>query len=144
MAEIVDPSTNQLHQAACDACSQQISGLRFKCTHCGDVDFCTTCYQDLPNSQAHATDHIFVCIRADQIETVKMYPIAHAKYGAHEGRKCDNCFVENMVGYRYQCVQCQLDLCVSCETKGVHDPCHHRSKISPRNLFLSPLELENM
>ena len=49
----------------------------------------------------------------------------------HVGKHCDKC-KDLIIGFRYQCVQCQIDLCEACEERSVHELEHPLMKLVPK------------
>lgn len=46
--------------------------------------------------------------------------------GYHVGYCCDQCGVQDFLGVRYECDQCEdYHLCEKCKRKGVHEPCRY-------------------
>ena len=145
----INTTVNDLHAATCDLCSQRIRGIRYRCSMCADYDNCRTCFLQDGNGSAtytsgidHPKDHVFIAIKASQIESTSMYPTIRGRYQSHNNtsKSCAHCLNDNIIGYVYQCVQCQLDFCESCESKGVHDPMHIRLKIPAPNMFIATVE----
>jgi len=46
------------HPAVCDACSQRIVGIRYKCSNCDDYDLCEKC--EVNSQKVHPEDHVFL------------------------------------------------------------------------------------
>ena len=147
-ANAINTAVNDLHAATCDSCSQRIRGIRYRCSMCADYDNCRTCFLQDGNSATdtsgidHPKDHVFIAIKASQIVSTSMYPTIRGRYQSHNNtsKSCAHCLNDNIIGYVYQCVQCQLDFCESCESKGVHDPMHIRLKIPAPNMFIATVE----
>lgn len=50
-----------LHNAFCNVCWKQITGIRFKCSTCSDYDLCSTCYR----TRTHDSSHLFDAFEKD-------------------------------------------------------------------------------
>jgi DNA primase large subunit len=59
-----------------------------------------------------------------------LYVRTDAKTARHIGYTCDTCKQSPIVGPRYQCIGCTVDvnLCASCEA--IHDPAHPKAKFT--------------
>ena len=94
--------------------------------------------------------HLSLRITATTEETQMRPQITDRAHVVHLGIKCSGCPAPraiglseapprpDIVGVRFQCVQCQVDLCEACEARGAHDPTHTRLKLStpPGNRLL--------
>eukprot|EP01089_Gocevia_fonbrunei_P009574 TRINITY_DN2191_c0_g1_i1.p1 TRINITY_DN2191_c0_g1~~TRINITY_DN2191_c0_g1_i1.p1 ORF type:complete len:570 (-),score=125.11 TRINITY_DN2191_c0_g1_i1:1-1710(-) len=113
-------SSQTVHPAICDACNQDIIGIRYKCSVCPDYDLCEKCEES--SQSVHSADHAFLKIhKSNRLNSFR--PTHPAT--------CDSCN-SRIVGIRYKCANCpDYDLCESCEPKKdtVHDATHSFTKI---------------
>ena len=120
-----------VHEATCDLCppGTLIRGIRMKCVVCPDYDLCTSCFTSKRFSRCDSS-HVFYALDV-QVPNVNFGPLGNRTGAVHSGFKCGICRSgKDIVGIRYQCVQCQLDICESCEFSGAHEPTHVRMKVS--------------
>ncbi|CAF0763691.1 unnamed protein product [Rotaria sordida] len=111
----------------CDGCSMSpIVGDRYKCIFCPNVDFCQNC-QSSTNHQ-HDLKHPLICIRDSSLYASSIY-LQNISELIHLNIRCASCFVSPIVGVRYQCMTCKINLCEKCEFLGLHDILHERLKI---------------
>ena len=75
------------------------------------------------------------CFRiAETTPSVQARPdVENRLHLVHHGVICDFCPADRVaagpiVGHRFCCVQCQVNLCEACEARGAHDPAHPRLK----------------
>lgn len=127
------------HNAFCDGCKAQIVGVRYRCSMCTDYDLCGSCMDKTP--RAHTKEHLFLRIdkprgpaRPFGRPGVKFssYPaLQNRSKIKHDSINCSGCCTQNIVGIRYQCIECvNVNLCEACEMKGVHNVLHTRLKIA--------------
>ncbi len=111
----------------CDGCSKSpIIGDRYKCMFCPNVDFCQDC-QSLTNHQ-HNSKHPLICIRDSRLYASSIH-IQNTSELIHSNTRCVYCSVSPIIGIRYQCVPCGMNLCEKCEFLGLHDISHKCLKI---------------
>ena len=69
-----------------------------------------------------------------QLEQIKKQKKINSKNKiVHQKIKCEHCFMEPIIGYRYKCVECQnYNLCESCEEKNCYDEQHPHDFIKMR------------
>jgi hypothetical protein len=122
------PSKNVQHNGVyCDNCSvQNIVGVRYHCAMCTDYDLCEKCIDDVDTF--HDNNHAFFRIYKNK-DIIQKYPcMLNLTNICHSGVNCAICNVSDIKGFKYQCVQCNISLCESCEIQGKHDPTHTRMK----------------
>ena len=125
----------------CDQCSSVntstnrpttfIQGVRYRCSMCPNFDLCSRCIE--PNVKQHPSNHLFLRIDVEQRDEVTMFPAAVNRSAiVHPNSTCIGCNKsgKDFQGVRYQCAQCQIDLCEACEMQGIHDTSHMRLKFS--------------
>jgi len=117
----------------CDQCSASpVVGVRYRCSVCPDFDLCETCIAN-PSPAAHGDggEHLFLRIPTTDGAMQRRPQVMNRAGHVHEGVTCDLCpspAAGSLVGTRFTCVQCQVDLCEACEASGKHDPAHPRIK----------------
>ncbi|XP_022784131.1 zinc finger ZZ-type and EF-hand domain-containing protein 1-like [Stylophora pistillata] len=80
----------------CDGCDITLSGRRYRCLNCMDVDLCNTCYLSGVKPEGHTDSHDVIDMRY----------------------KCDEC-QSFIVGTRFHCNECSdFDLCFGCHSFG--------------------------
>lgn len=80
----------------CDGCDTTLSGRRYRCLNCPDVDLCNNCYYAGVKPEGHLATHDVIDMRF----------------------KCDNCS-SFIVGTRFHCNECEdFDLCFGCHANG--------------------------
>ena len=110
----------------CDGCLKSpIIGDRYKCLFCPDVDFCEDC-QGLRNHQ-HDSKHPLICIRDSALYTSSL-AIQNRSQMIHSNTHCMSCSVSPIIGIRYECMPCKINICEKCEFLGLHDISHQRIK----------------
>jgi next to BRCA1 gene 1 protein len=130
------PGRGVKHNAICDGCNKNISGVRHKCLDCPDWDYCDDCHANA--GFVHPT-HRFVAI----CEPIKEVPRSRAFRFVHAGIYCDgpvcastNACKRDIVGDRYKCAVCHdLDFCATCEAS----PANTHNKTHPLIKFKSPV-----
>ncbi|THH18617.1 hypothetical protein EW146_g2382 [Bondarzewia mesenterica] len=115
------------HNAICDLCDSNISGMRYKCLNCPDFDTCSTCFEIVPSQHP---GHGFVrvknpgdlVLRANEVRVTERHSAT-----------CNAC--EKVIhGVRYKCMHpacSDFDLCATCEAHPipVHPLTHPLLKI---------------
>jgi hypothetical protein len=121
-----------LHRGiTCDNCQMSpIEGVRYRCSTCPDFDLCERCLERSYRSHKDGS-HFFLRIDATTTAIQNQPNIMNRTGMIHQGKKCDSC-EDNIIGFRFQCVQCQVDLCETCEASGMHDWTHPRMKLPPK------------
>ena len=127
----------EVHQGiTCDLCAMSpILGIRYRCSVCPDFDVCSSCVTSRTQSGAHIPSHLYLRIDRTTAALQRRPQVSNRTAYVHHGFSCSECQVRGrpIVGVRFQCVQCQIDLCEACEAFGSHDPTHSRLKmISPQ------------
>lgn len=94
----------------CDGCDVTLSGRRFRCLNCLDVDLCNNCYMSGVKPEGHLESHDVIDMRF----------------------KCDECS-SFIVGTRHHCNECEdFDLCLGCHSlnkfPGRHSSTHKMTK----------------
>lgn len=117
----------------CDQCGvAPIIGVRYRCSMCSNYDLCSKCIE--PTVKQHPKEHLFLRIDAgEQATLVANYPVVVSRTPLVNPNACTGCAASNFTGFRFQCVQCQVDLCQTCESRGVHDPTHPRMKFAAKS-----------
>ena len=123
------------HQATCDMCdhSNLIVGTRYKCAVCPDYDLCGGCFVRRSihgqGRQPHDSAHAFYALDRCLPSNASHGPLGNRSGIVHHGFRCNVCKNrQDIVGTRYLCVQCQLNICEDCEFAGAHSPGHVRTK----------------
>jgi tetratricopeptide (TPR) repeat protein len=110
----------------CDVCLKTpIIGDRYKCIFCPDVDFCHDC-QGLTNHQ-HDPKHPLICIHDSALYTSSL-TLQNRSQMIHLNTHCMLCSVSPIIGIRYECVTCKINICEKCEFLCLHDVSHQRIK----------------
>jgi len=115
----------------CDACgATPIIGNRYKCMFCSNLDFCQECYLfSTKLNQYHDIEHPLICIHDSSLYTNSLHIINRSNI-IHAQNRCSSCSTSPIVGIRYNCTVCGIDLCERCEFIGIHDPSHKRIKMT--------------
>jgi len=100
------------HNAICDGCDKNITGVRHKCLNCSDWDYCGKCIQYA--GERHAA-HRFVAI-CEPIADAKVSPVCHINVMC-DGPLCSAGTSRRYIyGVRYKCTICHdTDFCAACE-----------------------------
>jgi hypothetical protein len=111
----------------CDQCKAiPIMGVRYKCSMCPDYDLCSSCIE--PTVKTHDPQHLFLRVDSAAMSSAPSPVLANRTGLVHHSATCGGCGTTGFSGWRYQCVQCQVDLCEACESAGKHDVTHTRLK----------------
>lgn len=120
----------------CDGCSNgggpSLTGFRFKCLICPNIDLCKACFTSEKNPQGHNQEHTMVCFPLAAPDALMTHTF--------EGLTCQYCDRENFYGSAYSCTTCPpaaagkptLVWCESCELKCCHNKAHPRVKRIPQ------------
>jgi len=136
---------------SCDSCGvSPLQGVRYRCSVCPDYDLCDTCIvaAEAGNPAVHPAAHLFLRIPHHSDDTQRTPQVTNRSAAVHRGVHCDVCVgpfgpasftfgvaeaaKPDIVGYRFECVQCEVNLCEACEALGKHDPSHPRVKRLPK------------
>ena len=111
----------------CDGCLKSpIIGDRYKCIYCPNIDFCHDCQNQIHHR--HDSNHPLLCIH-DSAPYTSSIALQNRTELIHRNSKCSLCSLTPIIGIRYQCTICRLDLCEKCEFLCLHDISHPRMKI---------------
>ena len=111
----------------CDGClNSPIIGDRYKCIYCPNVDFCQDCQNSI--QPRHDSNHPLICIR-DSAAYTSSIALQNRSELIHQTSKCYSCSLLPIIGIRYQCTICRIDLCEKCEFLCLHDISHPRMKL---------------
>jgi hypothetical protein len=117
----------------CDHCHRQdITGIRYKCSTCPDIDLCENCMEEVESRSLHT--HIFLRISQPVIASgdgSAVLPVLANRSDWVHNVSCSACQSEQIVGYRYICTVCGDNLCESCEQLGGHNSAHSLIKMRP-------------
>ncbi|KAH9920249.1 uncharacterized protein BXZ73DRAFT_104766 [Epithele typhae] len=111
----MSPSKEVVHKGIrCDFCGERdITGTRFKCLQCDDLDWCSDCATSPTAWATHDEGHAFFPVR----------PV-------HKGITCDGCNQRNVTGTRHKCLQCaDFDFCDAHEAP--HNSCPNADQSQP-------------
>lgn len=136
----------------CDQCNAcPVIGVRYRCSICPDYDLCENCVQpdvqqprQLGNRGQHdPASHLFLRIDTTTAVIQRLPQVIMREEFVHTGLSCGLCAATGrggggggggaptwIVGTRFQCVQCQVDMCEACEASGLHDYSHPRLKFA--------------
>ena len=137
----------------CDNCDGNhqgpIVGIRYKCSVCPDTDYCQDCIESLEKiqdktSKFHNPDHVFFRIHNDicGITTVPLLQNRGADDGLswmHPNTNCNFC-KQPVVGFKYFCPQCSINICESCEFV-IDDLCTSSSNVSNHSVLHSLIKM---
>ncbi|PFH51867.1 hypothetical protein AMATHDRAFT_84931 [Amanita thiersii Skay4041] len=128
----------------CSMCGNATDKKRYKCATCPKINMCQSCY-----SQVHDLHpmHAFIAVPDVRVSlSFRVNPPQEEEPMVHRGVECVHCFRE-IVGARYHCPYCDIDICQNCESAGLpgnlngHDTTHIMLKI-PYNLDARKVILE--
>lgn len=110
----------------CDCCGwNPIKGTRHFCPKC-NFDLCQYCIEE-------GAQHNHNLIQVDSFVLIKNREAStDFRYRIHKTSKCDSCLMLPIIGTRFNCKECNFDLCKSCLRKGVTHP----HKLIPINSFM--------
>lgn len=101
----VSGDASETHSAFCDGCDCRIVGIRYKCLHCDDFDYCSKCFSTKRTSH----DHSFVAIHR-ATDLIRGKDDGFVRHHAI----CDGCN-STIWGMRYKCLECpDFDYCQTC------------------------------
>lgn len=123
---------NVRHSAVCDGCDKFIYGVRHKCLHCPDWDYCSDCVK---NAQFIHPRHRFVPIYEPLAEPLNS---SNRHYGIYcDGPLCkDKDNLSYIEGIRYKCAVCHdTDFCQNCEAH----PSNKHNHTHPLIKFKTPV-----
>lgn len=123
---------NVRHSAVCDGCDKFIYGVRHKCLHCPDWDYCSDCVK---NAQYIHPRHRFVPIYEPLAEPVNN---GSRHYGIYcDGPLCkDKDNLSYIEGIRFKCAVCHdTDFCQNCEAH----PSNQHNHTHPLIKFKTPV-----
>jgi len=128
----------EVHQGiTCDLCAMSpILGIRYRCSVCPDFDVCSSCVTSRTKSGSHIPSHLYLRIDRTTAALQQRPQVSNRTAYVHHRFSCSECQFRGqlrglpIVGVRFQCVQCQIDLCEACEAFGSHNPTHSRLKIT--------------
>jgi hypothetical protein len=137
------PPTVRHTGVVCDNCgAADFQGPRYKCMQRADHDLCSSCYEQGANAPArtsadtpigHPSGHYYVRIDVPRSNSANQasWSVLGNRTAVVHGASCSCCIAASpIVGTRYQCVVCQVDICESCEFSGRHAPEHPRMKFT--------------
>ncbi|CAF0910601.1 unnamed protein product [Adineta steineri] len=120
-------SSIQHLNVTCDGCfTTPIIGDRYKCLFCPNIDFCQNC-KSLTNLQ-HDSNHPLLCMHDSTLFASSIF-LQNISEISHTNAQCTSCTMLPIIGIRYYCVTCKINLCEKCEFLGLHDISHQRLKI---------------
>ena len=139
-----------VHDVICDHCKAvPIIGMRYRCAMCANYDLCETCMKS-KSWATHDPSHLFLAM-SRPVDAGPSTPIDFTSFaivanrdGAKHAVQCAACGTKRLVGYRFACVVCMIDLCEACEAKGVHDPTHTRLKMAQPTSKPVPQEISDV
>lgn len=114
----------------CDMCNTaNIKGVRFKCSVCADYDLCESCISANDSSKTHPHTFLRVPCYIDSNSPFTPAILRNRSDWVHEAT-CSVCR-DQVVGFRFFCSSCAVDLCETCEQQGEHDVSHSLLKMPP-------------
>jgi len=110
-----------MNKFICSSCKFPITKVRFSSLEHTDKNLCNKCVnKDTNNLYVRVTDEI----------KASSCPLLQKRNSLiHSGIGCNICNTMNIIGIRYVCVTCCINICEQCEFKGKHDLTHNRLKI---------------
>ena len=130
---------NEIHEGVnCDSCGKEnITGIRYKCMECPNYDMCESCMakpREQPElhsvSKVHTNEHMI--LKVPKWSQTKKFPLlTNREKWVHKGIQCFHCNKQNIIGWRYLCVQCGINICEVCERTGEHTLSHPLLKMVP-------------
>jgi hypothetical protein len=112
----------------CSICEQFLDRTTFfKCSTCPNFMCCINCEGEQIHDRWHALTQFDSSVQVKRIH----HQLWDRSHMVHEGYFCEFCRgSECIIGFRFNCMKCQIDLCESCEAKGLHDFTHPRLKVA--------------
>ncbi|PYH76045.1 ZZ type zinc finger domain protein, partial [Aspergillus uvarum CBS 121591] len=127
-----NPGRHHHHAAICDGCEKRIIGVRHKCLTCPDWDYCTECYEKVP--QQHP-GHRFAPLYDSIAEPLINHEVHYGIYCDGPLCRAKPCPIF-ITGTRYKCSVCHdTDFCASCE---VH-PTNTHNRTHPLLMLKTPV-----
>ena len=97
----------------CDCCHIiNLVGKRYKCIVCPDYDLCDTCIAS--KDSMHTSSHQFVVLCKPVDSNSITIPVLKNRSNWIHNFNCSFCHLA-IVGFRYNCPTCPINLCESCE-----------------------------
>ena len=127
----------------CDHCSKvPLVGVRYKCLTCPDFDLCEACVKlnDEEKTNFHNRDHLFLRIsKPVSFNDATTPTVLVSRSRMVHNINCTNCR-NGIVGLRYFCTSCAINLCESCEliSNRFHDVSHNMMKMKPPATVVEP------
>eukprot|EP01121_Diplochlamys_sp_Union-15-3_P008891 TRINITY_DN2390_c0_g2_i1.p1 TRINITY_DN2390_c0_g2~~TRINITY_DN2390_c0_g2_i1.p1 ORF type:complete len:419 (-),score=18.24 TRINITY_DN2390_c0_g2_i1:26-1282(-) len=117
------PTNNAVHSlVTCDNCTAKpLRGFRLKCIDCVDYDLCWSCYHS--RKQYHPTHHLFAIIENE--DDAKNHILVQNRSPLVHNFQCTGCMKGPIVGIRYFCPRCKVNLCEDCENTGLKHTREH-------------------
>ena len=130
----------------CDNCSEcPIVGVRYKCLECVNYDLCEKCidhsdHGDFKNyfkgggiekaPKSTVFNHMFIrIINNEKAESMPL--LKNRQNWKNEGIGCYHCSKQDIIGWRYLCIECGINICEKCERQGKHNVNHPLIKMTP-------------
>ena len=140
---VVEKKMNsEIHEGVkCDSCGKEnITGVRYKCMECPNYDICESCMTKPRGTtiqstasvedRGHTNDHML--LKVSKWSQTKKFPLLFNRdQWVNKGIQCFHCNKQNIIGWRYLCVQCGINICEVCERTGEHTLTHPLLKMVP-------------
>ena len=133
---------SEIHEGVkCDSCGKEnITGIRYKCMECPNYDICESCMAKPRGTtiqstasvedRGHTNDHML--LKVSKWSQTKKFPLLFNRdQWVNKGIQCFHCNKQNIIGWRYLCVQCGINICEVCERTGEHTLSHPLLKMVP-------------